>query len=935
VASGLDKYEFNLKVDQIKKLAAKKAYKEAAEIAKSMNWQKVKDWSTLATVINVQEAVGDYMEARDMAILAYNRNLGGRKLVYKLIQMLIKLEDFSNAEQLYTEYEKMSQHDVNRFILLYDLRRAQKASNNELVEILEDYKEHEIDEKYMYELAKLYAKTGRKEECVKTCDDIVLWFQDGIYVERAIKLKQESGVALSGMQKKILEDLKHKKDDEEEKRERLFEQQKELARIQQDDVEEVFLEDELTSTGEKTEDTTPIAKNQGLVIPFETEEDDEASEEVIIQDIDDEEDEADEEQTTSLEKASIDLKKNFGMAAEKKPETPVVPFQRKPLFDYEPTEQDKENESNTINKASLSLKELIELAKKKIEDNCDQIKREDREESIVEEQAQQLEQIKEREDNMDIQVNVPNYNLYDTQNIQAELAKNLSELMDTDDEELDALRPQPQAPAEELNTSTEESQDEDEQIEGQLSLADWMESVREEKYGKQNTREYSKAELDRMLDEKDEKSAAYEKLMAEQKARAKAEGTTFNEEEASAKAYAQMMLHAAKTDLAIRTGKATAKLEEAVEHLREAVHVADDTMADTIKEINPSSEEYTATDEQISLETAPIHPITDQILSSVREIMAEQDAAKKASPEKLELDDVKEEVQEESVTPEEAAGEVIQAKPEEPKETMKPETNKGRQEKDKVFTGELEKLFRKYREMPGLEAQLVDYFNAIEEEMNISTSAVGNLIISGNSSSDKTDLARTIIKAINMLYPDQPKKIAKTTGESINHRGIAKAMNKLKGTALIVEGAGGIQPKRINELLSCLEEDTERMIVIFEDSDAEMNVLINFNPELTDKFNHRIVLKQYTVNELVEMARKFAHKRQYEVDDDALLELYLKIDKLRNVNDNIKLDDIKEIINQAIIKSEKRASKRFFGGLKKKRGENGDIFFLSEADFKD
>ena len=186
-----------------------------------------------------------------------------------------------------------------------------------------------------------------------------------------------------------------------------------------------------------------------------------------------------------------------------------------------------------------------------------------------------------------------------------------------------------------------------------------------------------------------------------------------------------------------------------------------------------------------------------------------------------------------------------------------------------------------------------------------------------------------------LLYPDKQKKIAKTSGESINQRGIAKAMGRLKGTALIVEGAGTIQPKRINELLNCLEQDTDRMIVIFEDSDTDMNVLINFNPELTNTFNHRIILKQYTVNELVEMAKRFARKRQYEVDDDALLELYLKIDKLHNVNDNIKLDDIKEIINQAIVNSERRASRRFFGGLKKKRSENGDVIFLTEADFKD
>ena len=256
-------------------------------------------------------------------------------------------------------------------------------------------------------------------------------------------------------------------------------------------------------------------------------------------------------------------------------------------------------------------------------------------------------------------------------------------------------------------------------------------------------------------------------------------------------------------------------------------------------------------------------------------------------------------------------------------------------DEEKKLSGELAKIFRKYREMPGLESQLAAYFESLEQEMAISTSQIGNIIISGNSSSDKSDLARAIVRAVNYLYPEHTRKIAKTTGDSINNRGLAKAMNKLKGTALIVEGAGAIQPKRMSEMLECLEQDTERMIVILEDSDAEMNVLLNFNPEMTQKFNHRIVLKQYTVNELVEMARKFARKRQYEVSDDALLELYLKIDKLRNNVDNIRMDDIKEIINHAIVKAEKRGSKRFFGGLKRKRGENGDVTILVEADFKD
>ena len=183
-----------------------------------------------------------------MAILAYNRNLGGRKLIYKLTEFFIKVNDFENAEELYKEYAKISAHDVNRYILYYDLRRAQGAPDTELVKILEDYKESEIDEKYMYELANLYYKTGRREDCIKTCDNLVLWFQDGVYVENAVRLKEKLGVNLSNTQRRILGEINARKSDEEANKERMFMEQKELARLKKDEVGDVLEADELKKT---------------------------------------------------------------------------------------------------------------------------------------------------------------------------------------------------------------------------------------------------------------------------------------------------------------------------------------------------------------------------------------------------------------------------------------------------------------------------------------------------------------------------------------------------------------------------------------------------------------------------------------------------------------------------------------------------------------
>lgn len=906
----MNKYELGIKIDQIKKLAAKKEYTEAAAIAKDINWTKIKDWQALATAINVQEAVGDYEEARDMAILAYNRNLGGRKLVYKLTEFFIKVGDFDNANELYEEYSKSSQHDVSRFILYYDLRKAQNASDNELVGILEDYREHEIDEKYMYELAKLYYKTGRKEECIKTCDNIVLWFQDGIYVEKAVQLKEKLGVVLTKTQKGILEDVRKRKEDIEATKEELFAKQKELANLKRDEVEDVFREEdekEQKSTGKQ-----PVPEVSLNVPEFAKEQEEGPLSIDLVQN--DQNDDIKAFLMKALNKDEDADNTKDSSVVMSKIETPQV---EKPEVSETLSKDGEKNFSSEINKANISLKELIENAKQKLADNYEQINKEDE----AEQRKEAEERINKEAENIDINVPVPEYNnLYDTRNLQEELAAKMSDLFGDEEEDADvktfvpASKNKEEQPAEEVKTPAPvaeqvvnddaEAQEDDDQIEGQMDITEWMQSVREEKYGKQDTKEFSKSELERYLDEKDEKSAAYEKLVEQKKAEALADGKEIDKEGAKRAALAQMAVDSARMDLAIRTGKAAARLEQAATAIE---------------------------NEDIPLVTAQIPTVSESMISDINSIMNED----------IDNKDNKEEGEEAVVLDEVAAGV-------EPEETVIPFTRQEEEQPltmeeeieeteqiEKKLTWELAKIFRKYRDMPGLEEQLADLFDTIDDEMQMNSSASGNILISGNSSSDKTDLARTIIRAINTLYPDQPKKIAKTSGESINQRGIAKAMGRLKGTALIVEGAGTIQPKRINELLNCLEQDTGRMIVIFEDSDTDMNVLINFNPELTKTFNHRIVLKQYTVNELVEMAKRFARKRQYEVDDDALLELYLKIDKLHNVNDNIKLDDIKEIINQAIVNSERRASRRFFGGLKKKRSENGDVIFLTEADFKD
>ncbi|WP_027437949.1 hypothetical protein [Lachnospira multipara] len=834
----MDKYEFNIKMEQVRKLAAKKEYEEAARIAKDLNWLKCKDWQALATAINVFEAIEDYDEARDMAILAYNRNLGGKKLIYKLVELNIKIGDYEEADELYEEYAHVAHRDVDKYVLLYELRHAENASDNELVEILEEYKEHEIDEKYMYELAKLYFKTDRKDECIKTCDNIVLWFQDGDYVEMAVSLKNELGAELTNTQKKIFDNAMAKKSDI--NLEKQFEETKELVKIKKDEVGEVLDNDEKEAVFDKA--VSDIIKKEedekaSIEASKKLEEITALHKEPVSKKVDDvptiSAPGKDGPNTDIIETNDSEEIKEFVMRALEKDkqennetevkeqkvrrddkESPVV---TKPELDVTPSIQGASSMESSIDKANLSLKELIENAKKQIENNIDQINKEDEEEERKETQARIEENVK----NFDTVV--PEYDINNTQNLQTEIAKNISGYINEEDKEFSPaqsetadvsfmktgeLEPE-EVQLESKTNSEEETTGLDDQIEGQLSLMDWIESVKEEKFA-------------------DKEKDGVENKMGE--------------------------------DIQKESVKVL-QTEEITDEVKE------DLVKESVEESTNEVEERT--------------DIIEEMKKSIDEMdLEEEDGGRKLDP-------------------------------------------------------ELAKIFRKYKDMPGLEEQLVDFFEGLQGEMNMTNSVKGNILLSGNTSADKLDLARAIVRAINHLYPDAPKKIAKTTGDSINARGITKAMAKLRGTVLIIEGAGTIQPKRINEILNCLEQDTGRMIVILEDSDAEMNVLVNFNPELTNTFNHRIVLKQYNVNELVEMAKRFAKKRQYEVHDDALLELYLKIDKLKNVNDNIKLDDIKEIINNAILNSERRASRKFFGALKKKKSTDGNMIYLTESDFKD
>lgn len=185
----MDKYEYKLKLDQMKSLTAENNYKEAAEIADTINWHKIKNVNALIKAGEIYEKVGRYEESRDILLMAYDRSPIGRMIIYRLAEVAIKMGNYSEAKDYYDEFVEIAPHDNLKYVLRYEISKAQGADVRTLIAILEELKEQEYSEEWAFELACLYHRAGMSEKCIEACDELILWFGDGPYVERALELK--------------------------------------------------------------------------------------------------------------------------------------------------------------------------------------------------------------------------------------------------------------------------------------------------------------------------------------------------------------------------------------------------------------------------------------------------------------------------------------------------------------------------------------------------------------------------------------------------------------------------------------------------------------------------------------------------------------------------------------------------------------------------
>ena len=775
----MDKVEYGIKLEQIEKLKSGKQYNEAADIADTIEWRKVKKWSELMTAEEVYEKAERIKEARNICIYAYNRNLGGRSLVYKMTELSIRLEDYEEAEDLYNEFVEMAPTDMNRYVLLYELDKAKNVPPEELIKVLEEYRDNEQDENFGYELASLYAEVGRIEECIKECDDLILWFGDGEYVHKALKLKKKYASLTPAQQEKL---------------------------NIMDKFDKAGLVYEAGFSGNYDEYEMKSARESMKEISHDETNDDEIS----------------------------------------------VPLARPDIYDTQTLQNDLAN----------SLKELFQNDDKNDDGNdvLSPVKEQKAEETVPEESADEetVDKVSQpvQEDEEEQTEDTPEYDTIIDDDMAATAEPVNVEVielqMSGDDELVDEPTREIIINTHRWNKIKSEMREDDPMVPEHDAQPEYKEEEIPEAAEEQETVE-SVEEQETIPEETDIRETVPEDFKPEAREDRIPVQMELNLEEPPIEGQVDLLYY--------------------LEHMNDPVEEPAATIDDLLK----TTIENRHTDNTIELDEA-INSITRAAISE-----AEQEINGYAG----ESPDVTEEEEYSS--------------------------------DDSMYEldDNTRKYIKKYLFMNGMEDSILHFINGKRHEIPDGTSRHGNIIIIGKKDTDKTGFAINLFKSLHANDEQRELKIAKTRAEVLNARGVAASADKIKGTTLIVENAEKLNRDVVEELNLFMETDTASMLVIFTGEEFALKRLFYNCESLRDKFDYKLELKHYSVNELVDVATEYARVKGYAIDERALSGLYISIDELNGDDEGTEIEKVKKIVDSAIIKCGK-SSRNFFG--KKRNG---------------
>ncbi len=941
----MDKSEYKLRAEEIKDLISRGEYAQAAEIADTIDWRRVKSVMMLCTISDLYKINRRYEDARDMLLLAYERRPGGRTICYSLCELSIKMEEYVQAIEYYKEFVQVAPKDSGRYILQYKLYEAQDVSLEERISVLEELKKRDYREKWAYELAYLYHRVGLAARCVEECDELILWFGEGKYVIKAMELKMLHQPLTPEQQEKYdhrfdapgsfipsqnsVQDNGYSGNqgyDQGYAQDGSYDQGQGYDQNYTQDYSQNGNYDQSQGHAQDYPQDGNYDQNQGYVqednydqVSGDTqvyEPMQQPAQETSAQPEQDDFDihvktmDVGQYNTINLqaelaaglrevlgEEPKKDTAKATADSITRSIVAPMMDSDTESL-DYpeiaEVSEDDLEPETEQIEGSEVFFGETGEIG------DLSQVPEVETEEILPEEPASLKRQdvvpeLSEAQVEPEAEPKAP----VETESKPESSVEEIHEMHEVT---------VPVEPPKELaNVLAQESDGQislvmpeaesiEKQITGQMNiediLAEWERKKKENlEKREEEVRQHVLQQTGAMFTEFEQavRDGLLEKLEKEKAADADVVTDTDEVEE--------LEPEPADTDIVDA---------EEVEELEEEPAVAEYEEEPAIEE-----PEAAANMEVTQEPVAEITEVSEETITEIEEASEESVAEAKEEPEEQAVEQAVEEVPED-----------------EQPQTPEPPVVERDKAKVRALTREERELYAPFIQSKSAREQLV---KAID---NISLAAyTGNVIITGEEGMDTLSLAKNMIREIQATDSNFSGKVAKISGHALNKKDAADTLSKLKNGALIICKASEMNDTTVNTLYKALQQENQGIVIILEDTKREIDRFLEKHEKLKESFTARMDVEALSNDTLVAFGRQYAREMEYSIDELGVLALHTRIEDMQTIDHVVTVVDVKEIVDEAIAHANKKTLKHFFDVLFAKRYDDEDMIILTEKDF--
>lgn len=935
----MDKSEYKLRAEEIKDLISRGEYAQAAEIADTIDWRRVKSVMMLCTISDLYKINRRYEDARDMLLLAYERRPGGRTICYSLCELSIKMEEYVQAIEYYKEFVQVAPKDPGRYILQYKLYEAQDVSLEERIAVLEELKKRDYREKWAYELAYLYHRVGLAARCVEECDELILWFGEGKYVIKAMELKMLHQPLTPEQQEKY----DHRFDAPgTQQYSQNYAQDPGYGQNETYDPNQGYVQDgsydpnqgyaqdgsydsnpdnvQEGAYDQVIDDTRVYEPVQPQQAPAQPAEDDF---DIHVKTMD-----VGQYNTINLqEELAAGLREVLSEDHAKETSDSITRSIVAPMIDpgdsdtesldypeiADVSEDDLEPETEQMESSEVFFGETGEIGDLS---QVPQVETEEilPEEPVVARRTDVVPELSEVQKTPEVQEVVKEP---ETQKVPAAPVEPPKELADVLAQESDG----------QISLVMPEAESIEKQITGQMNiediLAEWERKKKENlEKREEEVRQHVLQQTGAMFTEFEQavRDGLLEKLEKEKAADTAdtvAEDTTDTDEVEELEEITEEPATEEPVEELTEAAPAEEAEQEPVEELPE-----EDTVEELAEEpaYEPEAEEF----------EEPAEPEAE--IYEQEEIIDEE----QAEPEEAMDDEPVEEPTAEAVesVDEETASEEIELTAEETPEAgeapEQPERPAVERDKAKVraLTREERELYAPFIQSRSAREQLV---KAID---NISLAAyTGNVIITGEEGMDTLSLAKNMVREIQATDSNFSGKVAKISGHALNKKDTADTLSKLKNGALIICKASEMNDATANVLHKALQQESQGIVIILEDTKRDIDKFLEKHEKLRECFTARMDVEALSNNTLVAFGKQYAREMEYSIDELGELALHTRIEDMQTIDHVVTVVDVKQIVDEAINHANKKTLKHFFDVLFAKRYDDEDMIILTEKDF--